>query len=79
MEFDDILDEAMYGGVKLIVTTKSRGEIEGVPTYLDDFISDPERLGYCLDVGRHESDTVFLDEIVEIRDSKTEAILSTAV
>ena len=66
MPFVDILDNAMYKRTKLSITTKVRGVIKGIPAYLDDFISDPERLGYCLDIGEHEADTVFLDEIVSI-------------
>ena len=72
----DILDAAMYSGKELIVTTR-RGKIIGIPVYLDDFISDSERLGYCLDIGGCECDTVFLDEIIEIKE--TESVSQVAV
>ena len=66
MIFADILDDAMYKGIELIVKTKSRGEIRGVPENVDMFDRDPDRLGYCLDIGNDMADTVFLDEIVSI-------------
>jgi hypothetical protein len=66
MAFVDILDDAMYKRIELIVLTESRGEIRGTPENVDQFDSDPERLGYCLDLGNYEVDTVFLDEIVDI-------------
>jgi len=66
MAFVDILDDAMYSGRKLEIITKSRGTITGTPDAVDEFDSDPERLGYYLSLGDGWSDTVFLDEIVEI-------------
>jgi len=67
MSFVDILDSAMYKKARLSITTKTRGIISGVPAYLDDFISDSERLGYCLDISESEADTVFIDEIESIK------------
>ena len=64
--FAEVLDHAMYKKSKLKVKTKARGDIIGVPVCLDDFITDPDRLGYILSLGNHEEDTVYLDEIVEI-------------
>ncbi|MCL2633998.1 MAG: hypothetical protein FWD34_05725 [Oscillospiraceae bacterium] len=66
MSFIDLLDDAMYSGRKLTVRTQERGEIVGIPYCVDEFDSDPERLGYCLFTGEHEQDTVFLDEIVDV-------------
>jgi hypothetical protein len=66
MEYVDILDAAMYKGAKLKVTTKERGVIVGTPTMLDDFISDDDRLGYCLRIAPHLEDTVYLDEITAV-------------
>ena len=64
--FVEALDYAMYEKSKLKIKTKARGDIIGVPVCLDDFITDPDRLGYILSVGEHEEDTVYLDEIDEI-------------
>jgi hypothetical protein len=62
----DILDDAMYERIELIIVTKSRGEIRGIPSAVDQFDSDPDRLGYYVTIGKHEEDTVFLDEIISI-------------
>ena len=69
MSFVDILDSAMYKKARLLITTKTRGIISGIPAYIDDFISDPERLGYCLDISESEADTVYIDEIESIADA----------
>jgi len=66
MTFAEILDDAMYSDTKLKVKTKMRGEIIGTPYCVDEFESDPDRLGYYIDISKHEMDTVYLDEIVEI-------------
>ena len=66
MAFVDILDDAMYKRIELLVSTKERGEIRGTPQNVDEYDSDPNRLGYCLDIGDYTVDTVFLDEIVDI-------------
>ena len=79
MSFADVLDNAMYDKRELVIITKSRGTIYGTPDAVDEYDSDPERLGYYLAVGEDEADTVFLDEIVEIRDIQTEFILAKAV
>ena len=66
MAIMEILENAMYKRQELIITTKSRGEIRGIPNGLDDFITDSERLGYFIGIGKHEEDVVFLDEIADI-------------
>ena len=74
MIFADILDDAMYKGIELLIMTKSRGEIRGIPDAVDEFDTDPERLGYYLAIGEDMADTIFLDEIIsisEIRPIKT--------
>ena len=76
----DILDAAMYEGIELLINTKSRGDIRGIPENVDEFDSDPNRLGYCFDIGNDTVDTVFLDEVVsisEILPIKTPADLKT--
>jgi len=66
MTFVDILDAAMYGGQKLIISTKERGQIIGVPHSIDDFETDENRFGYVIRTGEHEVDTAYIDEIVSI-------------
>ena len=66
MTFGDILDVAMYAGTKLIITTKERGQIVGIPHRTDEFESDENRFGYVIDISPHWMDTVFIDEITEI-------------
>jgi hypothetical protein len=69
MSFVDILDDAMYAGTKLIITTKERGQIIGVPHRTDEFETDEERFGYVIDISPHWMMTVFIDEITEITTS----------
>ena len=66
MAFVDVLDNAVYTKRELKITTRSRGVIIGTPYAVDEFDTDPNRLGYYLDIGEYEVDTVFLDEIVQI-------------
>jgi hypothetical protein len=66
MTFFDILDDAAYARRELKIVTQSRGVIIGTPDAVDEYDSDPERLGYCLAIGENEADTVFLDEITAI-------------
>ena len=69
MNFVDILDDAMYAGTKLIITTKKRGQIIGVPHNADEFEADEERFGYVINIAPYEMITVFIDEIAEITTS----------
>jgi len=62
----DILDSALYSGDELIITTRERGQIIGIPHSVDEFDADPDRLGYFIMIDPHLGDTVFLDEIIEI-------------
>ena len=66
MSYADVLDDAMYNKRRLRVQTEMRGEVVGVPYCVDEFDSDTERLGYCLQIAANEEDTVFLDEITSI-------------
>jgi hypothetical protein len=79
MTFADTLDDAMYSRRKLIVETMSRGTIIGTPYCVDEFVADPERLGYCLLIGKHEQETVFLDEIIGIEGVQSEILQAKAV
>lgn len=74
----DILDNAMYEELKISIKTKKRGTITGVPHNVDEFDADPNRLGYFIMLEPLLGDTVFLDEIVEIRDAETGDILAKA-
>ena len=67
MAFIDILDNAMHSGQELEIVTKSRGIIIGTPDAVDEFDSDPERLGYYMAIKEHGADTVFLDEIINVK------------
>jgi hypothetical protein len=75
MEVVDVLDAAMYDGRVLRMETKARGVIIGWPDGVDEFDSDPDRLGYYIDISETEEDTVFLDEVTRILDQKTGAVL----
>jgi hypothetical protein len=68
----DILDNAMYEGITLKITTKGRGIISGQPFSVDEFETDPDRLGYVIMIDEHFADTVFLDEIVEIHETSND-------
>jgi len=64
--FVNMLDDAMYAGTKLIITTKERGKIIGVPHSVDHFDTDDDRWGYVIEIGEHLVDTAYIDEITEI-------------
>ena len=66
MTFVDVLDNAMYNGNNLIIATKGRGIITGIPNSIDDFESDESRFGYYVRVGEHRLTTAYIDEIVSI-------------
>ena len=66
MSFVDILDDAMYRETELLITTKERGQIIGVPSSVDYYDTDDERFGYFIRIGEHLLDNVFIDEITEI-------------
>ena len=81
MLFADILDDAMYSGSKLKITTKERGQIAGIPHSVDEFEADEERLGYRIEIDEHTLMTVFLDEIIEVNtiSEKTEVFIPRGV
>jgi hypothetical protein len=64
--FVNILDDAMYNGISLVIVTKERGIISGVPHSIDDFESDEDRFGYYIRVGEHDLTTAYIDEIESI-------------
>jgi len=67
----------MYKGQELIIITNSRGEIRGVPSGVDDFNTDPDKLGYYVRISQYEEDTVFLDEVTAISEIKPIRISSS--
>jgi len=75
MDVSDVLDAAMYDRRALRMETKARGVIIGTPDGVDEFDSDPDRLGYYVDISDTELDTVFLDEVTRISDQKTGEVL----
>jgi hypothetical protein len=62
------LEQTAFDKKKAQIPTNSRGVIVGSFIGLDEFDSDPERLGACLIVAPHMMDTVFLDEIVNVEE-----------
>jgi len=79
LRFDDVLDDAMYSGNYVEVKTKSRGVIRGLPTAVDEYDTDENRLGYYVSLGNGWEDTVFLDEIVDIKVVSQNADLKKAI
>ena len=66
----EILENSMYKRQELIIMTQTRGEIRGIPNAPDEFNTDPNRLGYYIEIGEYLDDTVFLDEITGISEIK---------
>jgi len=60
------LEKAEFARQIVTITTKERGQITGVPHSVDELESDPERLGYNIEIKPHYMDTVFFDEIIAI-------------
>jgi citrate lyase beta subunit len=75
MEVADVLDAAMYDRRVLRMETKMRGVIVGMPDAVDEFDTDPDRLGYYVALSETRADTVFLDEVFRITDAKTGEVL----
>jgi len=78
MEVVDVLDDAMYKRLVLRMETKARGVIVGMPDGVDEFDTDPDRLGYYVSLSKTRADTVFLDEVTRITDEKTGEVLIDA-
>jgi len=83
-DFQIILERAAFAGCLVDVITKDRGVIKGKFTGVDEFDTDEERLGYYIRTEKHKEDTVFLDEIVDIKvipkaDAYTPAPLREAI
>jgi len=79
MDYQIILERSAFDGKKVQIKTEKRGFIVGTFTGVDEFEADPEKLGFCIDTGEHSYDVVFPDEIVEISDVQTDAVLVKAV
>jgi hypothetical protein len=75
MEVVDVLDAAMYDRRILRMETKARGVVIGRPTAVDEFDTDPDRLGYYVLLSKTRETTVFLDEVTRITDEKTGEVL----
>ena len=65
-DFQIILEESAFDEKKVKIKTRNRGTITGMFLVPDEFDSDPDRYGFQIEIGEHELDVVFLDEIVEI-------------
>lgn len=66
MDYHLVFEDAAIKNKIVEVKTKARGTIVGIPLYLDEFIADEDKLGYCLNIGKNQIDVVFFDEIVAI-------------
>jgi hypothetical protein len=67
LNYQAILEKAAFSGNLVEITTKSRGIVVGEYTGVDEYDTDETRLGYFLQTGEHEEETVYLDEIVDIK------------
>ena len=65
-DFQVILEQAAFAGKKVAIATKERGIVTGVYHSVDEFETDPDRLGFVIVLDVHSADTVFIDEINEI-------------
>ena len=66
IDYQIILEQSAFDGKEVSITTKKRGIITGAFTGVDEYDTDPERLGFYLSIKPHFYDTVFLDEITGI-------------
>ena len=73
-DYQIILEQAAFDGKQVQIKTKERGIITGMFTGVDEFDTDPDRLGFFIDLSEYECDTVYLDEIVAIEISADAAI-----
>ena len=65
-DYQIILEQAAFDRKEVIIATKERGTVSGLFTGVDEYDTDPERLGFWIQTDEHEEDTVFLDEIIGI-------------
>jgi len=66
VDFQITLEQAAFDGKQVKIKTKNRGTITGMFTGIDEFETDSDRLGFCVDISEYEYDVVFPDEIIEI-------------
>ena len=66
IDYQIILEEAAFAGKQVKITTIDRGIISGSFICVDEFDTDPDRLGYCIQTGKNTTVTVFIDEITAI-------------
>jgi hypothetical protein len=66
-DFQIALEEAAFADCLVDVETKDRGVVTGKFVCVDEFDTDEDRLGYYLSLGGGYGDTVFHDEIVDVR------------
>ena len=74
-----MLEKAEFARQTVMIATKERGQIVGVPHSVDEFESDPDRLGYNIEYKPHYLDTVFFDEITLIEIINTETPLGEVI
>ena len=66
VDFQIVLEQSAFEEKEVAITTKDRGIVIGAFIAPDEFDTDPDRYGFWIQTGKHEEDTVFLDEIVSI-------------
>jgi len=56
----------MFANKRVTITTKERGNIVGIPQYVDELETDEKRMGYVIEVSPHYVEIVYFDEITAI-------------
>ena len=78
-DFQVILEQSAFNGSNVEIKTKERGVISGNFSGVDEFDTDPNRLGFWIRTGKYEEDTVFLDEIITINVIDSTPIMANVV
>ena len=62
-----MLEEAAFAGCLVDVFTKNRGTVRGNFSGVDEYATDDERYGFFIDTIDGLADSVYLDEITDVR------------
>jgi hypothetical protein len=66
-KFQVLLEQAAFAGCLAEIKTKDRGVIVGDFIGVDAFDTDEDRYGFFIDLENGWGDSVYLDEIVDIK------------
>ena len=66
-DFQIILEQAAFAGCLVEIKTKNRGIVKGEFTGVDEYDTDDNRLGFFVDTVDGWADSVYIDEIADIR------------